>query len=260
MWSLGSQFILKERSSHPPNLEARNVQFLKEKTTIPIPTVIEDWEEEDGRYFVLTKRIQGEPLDAVWRTMSMADKDRVAQQTAEYLLQLRGLQSPKMQSLGGDPIYSAFLFPNGFGVPHGPLYSDDELWSEMAEALEKLPEKVRERFRERMPSAAPFTFTHGDLTNSNVTVREGNLAGILDWEAGGYFPVWWEFACAGIGLGQEDSEWKSLLRKYMPSHASARQFLLEFYALCKYPKLDERGRCCCSCCSRTRVTCVDRSE
>jgi hypothetical protein len=41
-------------------------------------------------------------------------------------------------------------------------------------------------------------------------VKDGNLAGILDWEASGYFPVWWEFACAGIGLGQDDFEWKGL--------------------------------------------------
>ncbi len=41
-----------------------------------------------------------------------------------------------------------------------------------------------------MPSAAPFTFTHGDLTDVNILIKDGNLADILDWEASGYFPVW----------------------------------------------------------------------
>lgn len=72
-------------------------------------------------------------------------------------------------------------------------------------------------------------------------VENGNLTGILDWEASGYFPVWWEFTCAGIGLGQEDKEWKTLLQKYMPDHTAAREFWLSFYALSKYPDLDERG-------------------
>lgn len=202
---------------------------------------LEDWKEDDGRYFMLTKRIYGEPLNAVWPTMGLADKERIAEQTAEYLLQLRELHSPRMQSLDGHPIYCAILFPNGYGVPHGPLSSDDELWGEMVKSLEKVPEKARQRLRQRMPSAAPFTFTQGDLTDVNIIIKDGNVAGILDWEASGYFPVWWEFTCAGIGLGKDDYEWKSLLRRYMPDHTKAREFWLVFYALRKYPKLEEEG-------------------
>lgn len=91
-----------------------------------------------------------------------------------------------------------------------------------------------------MPPATPYTFTHGDLTNVNIMVEDGNLTGIIDWEAPGYYPVWWEFTSASIGLGQEDYEWKTLLRKYMPDYSEAREFWLDFYALSKYPNLDER--------------------
>ena len=145
-----------------------------------------------------------------------------------------------MESLGGQPLYSAFLFPTGYGIGHGPFSSDDELWAEMALALEKVPEDVRLELRRRMPAAAPYTFTHGDLTNVNIMVDYGDLAGILDGESSGYFPVWWEFTCAGMGLGQDDKEWKDLLRKYLPDHTEAREFWLDFYALRKYPHLDER--------------------
>ena len=41
-----------------------------------------------------------------------------------------------------------------------------------------------------MPAAAPYTFTYGDLTNVNIIVENGNLAGILDWESSAFFPVW----------------------------------------------------------------------
>lgn len=241
VWSLGSNLILKERSDSPPNFEAENIRYLTEKTTIPVPVIVEEWSEENGRYFIITKRIRGEPLSAVWGSMSTAERDRVAKQTADFLLQLRQLRSPRMQSLGGRPIFSAFLFPNGYGLPHGPLSSDDELWEEMTKSWKGVPEKARQRLRERMPPAMPYTFTHGDLTNVNIIVEGGNLAGIIDWEASGYFPVWWEFTCAGIGLGQEDQEWKALLRKYMPDYTEARQFWRDVYTLSKYPNLDERG-------------------
>ncbi|EER37413.1 conserved hypothetical protein [Histoplasma capsulatum var. duboisii H88] len=240
-WSLGSNLVLKERTIEPPNFESLNIRFLAERTSIPIPKVVEEWQEVDGTYFLLTKRIQGQPLSEIWRAMSAADKERVAKQTADYLMQLRELHSNRMESIGGQPLYSAFLFPNGYGIGHGPLSSDDELWAEMSLALSKVPEEIRLELRRRMPSAAPYTFTHADLTNVNIIVDNGNLAGILDWESSGYFPVWWEFTCAGIGLGQEDKEWKDLLRMHLPDHTEARNFWLDFYALRKYPNLDERG-------------------
>ena len=76
---------------------------------------------------MLTERICGEPLNVVWPTLSIADKERIAKQTAKYLLELRELQSPQMQSLNSGLIYSAFLFLNGYSVLHGPLSLDDEL-------------------------------------------------------------------------------------------------------------------------------------
>lgn len=241
VWSLGSNFILKERSNNAPNFEAENIQFLKKSTEIPVPIIIEEWKDYNERYFMLTKRIEGEALSTVWATMSAAEKEHVAKQTADYLCQLRKLQSPRLQSIREQPLYSAFLFPNGYGLPHGPFSSDNELWEEMSIALKGVPQEVCQRLREYMPSVAPYTFTHGDLTNVNIMVKDGNLSGILDWEASGFFPVWWEFTCAGIGLGEEDQEWKTMLRKYMHVHEKAREFWLDFYSLRKYPNLDERG-------------------
>lgn len=241
VWSLGSNLILKERSNRAPNFEAPNLHFLRQATSIPVPSVVEDWEERDGSYFLLMRRIPGAPLSSLWAGMTMDEKENIAKQTADYLMQLRTLHSDQMESLGNKPLYSAFLFPKGYGLPHGPFSSDNDLWAEMELALEGVPDDARQRLRKRMPSAAPYTFTHGDLTSVNIMVEHGNLAGILDWEASGYFPVWWEFTCAGIGLGQEDKEWKTLLQKYMPDFSDAREFWLDFYSLSKYPNLNERG-------------------
>ncbi|KAB8221150.1 kinase-like domain-containing protein [Aspergillus novoparasiticus] len=224
VWSLGTNLILKERSIEPPNFESLNIRFLTERTSIPIPKVFGEWQEDNGTCFLLTKRIQGSALSEAWPTMSETDKERVAKQTAEYVTQLRELQSNQLASLGGQQLYSAFRFPNGYGIGRGPFSSDDELWAEMSSSLSNVLEEIRSQLRQRMPSAAPYTFTHGDLTNVNIVVHNGNLSGILDWESSGYFPVWWEFTATGIGLGQDDKEWKELLRKYLPDHTEARSF------------------------------------
>lgn len=241
VWSLGSNLILKERSNSPPNFEALNIRFLKERTSIPLPTVVRDWKEDNGRYFLLAERVPGEPLSDVWANLTMDERENIAKETADYLMQLRTLHSDKMQSLGNQPLYSAFFIPVGYGIPHGPFSSDDELWTAMEAALTKIPEEVRSRLRERMPTAAPYTFTHGDLASVNIMVNNGHLTGIIDWEAAGYFPVWWEFAFATVGLGREDKEWKTLLQKYMPEYTDAREFWLDYFALSKYPEVDETG-------------------
>ncbi|KAJ5931074.1 hypothetical protein N7466_006567 [Penicillium verhagenii] len=239
-WSLGSKLILRERSAAPPNFEAPNIRFLSEKTSIPIPELVETW-EEDGLSFSITRRIPGKNLDEAWPTLSDEEKERIAKQTADYLGQLRGLQSTRMESVGGEPLFCNFLFGGDHGVGYGPLSSDDELWDQLALSLTHVPEEIRLKLRERMPTAAPYTFTHSDLTTVNIMVDNGNLTGIIDWENSGFFPVWWEFAAAGICLGDEDREWKNTLRKYMPEHEDMRGFFMDLWSLRRYPDLDERG-------------------
>ncbi|CAL00415.1 hypothetical protein CBS115989_10553 [Aspergillus niger] len=235
VWSIGSKVILKDRGSNLPTSEVPNIQFVQEQTSIPVPTVIKSWEE--GKHtLILMRRIPGEPLSNVWSKLTIDEKNKIAKQTAEYLQQLRNLQSDKIQCLGGRPVFSNFLFKNkGLNeVPRGPFASDDELWAEMERGLnEKIPEAARVRLRQCMPSAMPYTFTHGDLTNVNIMVENGELTGIIDWETAGYFPVWWEYVCTSVPDSEEDREWKTLLRQYMPDYSVARGFWLEYYYLCK---------------------------
>lgn len=218
------------------------MQFVQEQTSIPVPAVVESW-EEDKHTLILMRRIPGEPLNKAWPKLSMDDKERIAKQTAEYLQQLRKLQSDHIQSLGGRPVFSNFLFKDtGSETPHGPLASDSELWVDMERGLkETIPEAARIRLRQCMPPATPYTFTHGDLTNVNIIVENGSLTGIIDWEMSGYFPVWWEYVCTSVPDSEEDKEWKALLRKYMPDHGVAREFWRDYYYLCREPS-SERAR------------------
>ncbi|KAL4886822.1 kinase-like domain-containing protein [Aspergillus karnatakaensis] len=243
VWSLGSNLILKDRASRLPTFEVPNIQLVQEKTSIPVPTVVESW-QEGTHTMILLKRIPGEPLSKAWPNLSTDEKESIAKQTAEYLQQLRDLQSDQIQALGGRPVYSNFLFHsrrpwvrNGpHAHHHGPLASDDELWAEMERGLgEDILEAVRIRLRSNMPSATPYTFTHGDLTNVNIMVEDGSVTGIIDWETAGYLPVWWEYVCTSVPDSEEDREWKTLLRKYMPDYSAAREFWRDYHYLCRDP-------------------------
>lgn len=229
--------ILKDRGPCAPTPEVLNIHFVQGNTSIPVPTVVDSWDEGNtGRTFILMRRILGESLSTAWPNLSAEEKDGIVRQTAEYLQQLRQLQSQKMQALDGGPIYSNFLIRSqASDVPHGPLGSDDELWAEMERALQHIPEPARLRLRSRMPPAAPYTFTHADLTNVNIMVENGRLTGIIDWECSGYFPVWWEYVCTSIMDSEEDRQWKELLRKHMPDYSAAREFWRDYWYLCADP-------------------------
>ncbi|EER39532.1 conserved hypothetical protein [Histoplasma capsulatum H143] len=213
VWSVGSDVVLKERPNIGSQDEMANIQFVKENTQIPIPSVIN------------------------------SDKERIADQVAKCLVQLRSLQSPQMQSLNHRPLYSGWLFLREPLTPHGPFTSETEFWDYLSLKLTKLPKEALARLRTRLPTSAPYTFTHGDLTFCNIIVKDGNLAGILDWEDAGYFPVWWEYVAATIGLGEGDAEWKALLRgKLGYDCLEAKNFWRDVYSLHFYPDLDEAGQ------------------
>ncbi|OQD90508.1 hypothetical protein PENANT_c001G05519 [Penicillium antarcticum] len=222
-WALGTKYILKDRGADP-NYEVINTHFLQANTTIPVPTVAQDW-TENSRHFTMVER---------------SARKELAHCTAEYLGQLRSLQSETMGSVDGLPLYCGFLFP-GKGneasqVPHGPLTTAEQLWAELEKSLDvhglDVPQAVKVRLRDRMPDPAPWTFTHGDLAICNIMVdpMTYEMTGIIDWERSGYFPVWWEFAFAVLGLSQEDKEWKDLLRGNLANHEEALNWWLDFKA------------------------------
>lgn len=239
VWELGSKLVLKERSADAPpaHLEAKNLQFIRENTTIPGPDIVEEWSEDNGCYFLLTTRVQGTSLKEAWPTLTETQKNSIAQETAQYLQQLRKITSKTLQSVDNGPLYSAFLFASGNGLPHGPLTSDKQLWKEMAKGLEGFADDDIPRLGQQMPRAEPYTFTHGDLSTSNIIVKDGSLAGIIDWEVSGYYPVWWEFAATAIGQDDDDIVWKELLRKHMEDFTAGREFWREYYrcVLKQYP-------------------------
>lgn len=243
VWSIGSDIILKEKPESSNKNEASSISHVTETTTIPVPNIIREWVDTNNRHFVLMDRVKGHTLESIWPDLRPGERVKIARQTAAYINQLRSDQSSRIEGIDDEPVYSGWLFLQGNELAHGPFDCDEAFWAQLAESLEELPEKAKAALRARMPSCKPYTFTHGDLAGCNIMIDDQkNVVGILDWETAGYFPVWWEFAAAGIGLGSEDAEWKEMLREHLQPFPDGRQFWREFYWLTKYPNLDEDGQ------------------
>lgn len=242
-WSVGSDKILKEMPYQPDTCEMLNQQFVKDNTQIPFAPIVKEWVDDNSRRFVLVERAKGQTLEKAWPTLSSSEKESVAEEVAECLQQLRKFQSPRMESLEHKRLHTYLLFFAGHEGVHGPFTTDAEIWNAFETSLANVPKEMMERLKTHMPRVTPFTFTHAGLNLDNIIVHDGKLSAILSWEGAGYFPVWWEFAAAGIGHTKDDLEWKRLLMGKMgDKYMEAREFIKYVWALHHYPDFTEEDQ------------------
>jgi aminoglycoside phosphotransferase len=265
VWNLGSDCILKESPydspAETPWDEDEIITFIQNNTNIPVPQVIDQWVGADRIHFILKEKIPGETLDTLWPTMSPEQKEKMADQTAAYLRELRELNSSYMGRVDKQPLYDQMLFYSVYPEPHGPFATQDQLWAAMVATITqgpephgpfatqdqlwdamvatfkqgngvRIPRLALDRLRRQMPESAPYTYTHGDLSLSNIIVCGGNVVGLVDWEWSGFFPVWWEYTKfkGGMPLWIND-EWWELLEFRMDKHPQAFDFWEQFHML-----------------------------
>ncbi|EGD91904.1 hypothetical protein H112_00508 [Trichophyton rubrum D6] len=241
-WHIGSDMVLKEDPYDKwKTSEVANLKFIQEKTTIPVPTIVKDWVQSDNRHFLLIERMPGETLDTLYQKLSTAELEAIADQVAELIQQLRPLQSPQIGGIGGTPLHNGWIFVNNM-EPAGPFSSDEELWDCMKNGLAKVPAKALENLQKRMPACKPYTWTHDDLSSSNIVVKDGKVTGILDWEFCGYYPVWWQYVSAGSG-NPDEQRWLTIMRdKIKDKYPEATEFFRDLRSLTYYPDLTEQGK------------------
>ncbi|KAI5801115.1 kinase-like domain-containing protein [Geopyxis carbonaria] len=236
-WALGSDLYLKESPNKSRSVTPRDeyavLEHIQDRTTIPVPIPYMEYVDDNEIHFLIRSAIKGESLDRLWESMSWQEKEKIADQTAAYLRQLRGLTAPHLGRLDNQPLVDHFMFNTVHFDPHGPFTTADELWQAMAATLgQNVPQMALDRLGTQMPETAPFTFTHGDLTLGNIIVKDGNVVGLIDWEWSGYFPVWWEYVKLKLEVGRKmDQDWVELLEQRLDCYPEALEFMRKFRKL-----------------------------
>lgn len=168
--------ILKYGPSEEIELEAENMRYVAENTTIPIPRVHEI-QTHDGVKSILMDYIEGQTLQDAWPGMIPSQRMSVTQELHGYVSQLRALQ-PGYLAPSGTKIYTR----------HAACF-DEYLFSRMTASISGLE---REYISPKL-AGEDLVFTHGDLAPRNILVDDhGHVTAILDWEFAGWHPQWWE--------------------------------------------------------------------
>lgn len=142
--------------------EAACLQFIRRKTNIPVPDVLEAY-EEDGSFVLVTTLLSGVQ-------MSKLPPEEQAVVMKEVDSHLQTLQTLRSNRIGGP---SGIVCPPQRATQYFPK---DTVWS-----ISTTPE-------------VDLVFCHCDLSQSNIIVDPQTLKieGIIDWEYGGYWPAFFE--------------------------------------------------------------------
>jgi aminoglycoside phosphotransferase (APT) family kinase protein len=170
--------------------EADNLKFIREHTTIPVPEVFDSYDIEGGGHCIIMSRVPGITLQEAWPQLSNESKSCILDELIGYVHQLRQLQGTTISSASGSPT-GMYVFGSTIdNVLMSPSEFHDFLTSRV---YPKLPRDYVSYLRTRFDDNARLLFTHADLMDRNILVKDGKISGIVDWEWAGFYPEHWEF-------------------------------------------------------------------
>lgn len=210
VWRIGRAAFCKVKAWNPEiESEDKTIAFVKKiAPQISTPEVIYAWTEHN-RSFLILRRIEGSTLRDAWTSLSLSQRHSVVKTIATYCDFLAQNTSQMLGSATGRPVLEPYLSSSDSGLL-GSL-TPEECVRYFSAPTAKYPTLGED-----------FHFYHPDLGPGNIIVSDdGRVAGVLDWEAAGYYPTFWIATKPSVSPGLDfyppiaqcnDFEWRKCLR------------------------------------------------
>jgi thiamine kinase-like enzyme len=77
----------------------------------------------------------------------------------------------------------------------GGPYTDEATFNSSFyfDLVETTPSPIRTALYQQLRSDHRIVFTHGDIAQHNILVKDGQITGLLDWENAGWYPEHWDY-------------------------------------------------------------------
>ncbi|EJT79711.1 hypothetical protein GGTG_04795 [Gaeumannomyces tritici R3-111a-1] len=222
---VGQHFVVK----YGPGVsltEGENMLFVREACGIPTPHVYALYTKTQPngrkRAFIVMEYIDGEPLISRWDTMSREAKSDMSRRMRSMLDKMRSIPSPGYYGcIGRRPLEDGMFWtsPNEDrsklaidGPINGPFDTEQQLNRAMINKyllIGTMPNKAKfySRVVPRVLVNHVPVFTHGDLQGKNILLRSDGSLVLIDWEAAGWYPSYWEYTLAMTACGRWESDW-----------------------------------------------------
>ncbi|EIN06796.1 kinase-like protein, partial [Punctularia strigosozonata HHB-11173 SS5] len=205
--------------------EAEALAFVQQNTSIPLPRVLDSWEDDDKsqeKAYLLMEFVQGDTLRHAWPTMTQEARNYAIAQLRAYVAELRSLRQPGPPWIGS--------CSRGPGVDHRIQTTDGTFPCLPSVAAfhdfllrrlcKRAPPERYQAHRCKYKDDYPIVFSHADFHPGNILVdpSTGKVNAIIDWEMAGWWPAYWEYRKALYGINVEDPEWLKIIPQIMDEY------------------------------------------
>ncbi|KAI0442016.1 kinase-like protein [Xylaria telfairii] len=188
--------------------EAEAMDFVSNHTSIKCPKVIGAY-ILDGKGYIIMSYEQGKLLPEFWEHASDKDKETVIEQLQRYLKEMRSIKGDYVGGFNRNPcVAGEFLWDSHQSdYKYGP-YPDEHGFNDgIMEAISRASpwpsntDPESSGFNRRYATQQlvhslrghEIVFTHGDLNDGNILIRDDLTVIILDWCTAGFYPAYWEW-------------------------------------------------------------------
>jgi len=197
--------------------EASAMRFLKDRfPSFPVPHCL-GLAAIGRKSLLFMTKIPGGTLESRWPTLSTQSKVDIQQSLNRAILVLRGVEKAEGQPLGS-------LSGRCRDIRTSDRYTESPVHDEAAfnEFLLASPQSrvsncYKSWIKSMLRTDHRIVFTHGDFHPRNIMVVDSedggvSLSGILDWEASGLYPEYWEYLKAlNTRDTRDESDWWTYL-------------------------------------------------
>ncbi|KAJ2894821.1 phosphotransferase enzyme family protein [Zalerion maritima] len=214
---VGTHFIVKYGTGVSLT-EGETMLFVKKVSTIPVPNLYALYSRKNEgtnhtTNYIVMENIAGESLASRWVSLNTAEKVAVAGQLRSYFTQLRQIPSPGYFGLLGKRPFEDFVFRVGAianqQMLSGPFDTVQKMLDAMVQKhLLRKPELQKSKYYNRVlplviRNHVPI-FTHGDFQRKNILIKNDGEVVMIDWEAAGWYPTFWEYSMAIYSCNWKD--------------------------------------------------------
>ena len=186
-------------------IEAETTSFVAEHTSVRVPRIFAVFAEPcEGSNRIITyiveERLPGTTLLDALPTLDEHSRETITGELRTIFSQL-ATSSNLRNRLG--PLRGPWHRGNAnfaWLLDHHPCSEDDardtegfvRYWLNIAKKRPLTAHRASDRLLEPYDFSKPPVFSHGDLQPSNIMVRDGHVAGIIDWAEAGWYPYFWD--------------------------------------------------------------------
>jgi thiamine kinase-like enzyme len=172
-------------------LEAMNMEYVRQHTTILVPRVFLYFTLSDIVYIVM-EYIQGVMLEDCLRLKSHEEVQRIATTIQTYIQELRSLRQDTIGPLDNTskcigPCFSYY----GKEIIQCKQYTQFIDW--LNSKIDIYMKLYNTSITDRFTTSPPIVFTHQDLNLRNMILTPNNTLYIIDWAYSGFYPTYFEY-------------------------------------------------------------------